>query len=71
MQVLSFFMFVVLSVFFVLAVGYGMSLLEGGEDVPHHTLLVEDVASLLDHAAVSVLRCNRSPQPRQLVMLCP
>ena len=29
MQMLSFFMFVVMAVFFILAVGYGLSLLEG------------------------------------------
>ena len=28
-------------------------------------------ASILDHAAVSVLRCNGLPQPKQLVTLCP
>ena len=32
MQILSFFIFVVLTVFFVLAVGYVMSLLEGRDD---------------------------------------
>jgi hypothetical protein len=32
MQILSFFIFVALTVFFVLAVGYVMSLLEGGDD---------------------------------------
>jgi hypothetical protein len=32
MQVLSFFIFVVMAVFFVLAVGYGLSFLEGRDD---------------------------------------
>jgi hypothetical protein len=32
MQILSFFIFVVLAIFFVLAVGYGLSLLEGRDD---------------------------------------
>ena len=32
MQILSFFIFVVLAVIFVLAVGYGLSVLEGRDD---------------------------------------
>jgi len=32
MQILSFFIFVVLAVIFVLAVGYGLSVLEGADD---------------------------------------
>jgi hypothetical protein len=32
MQILSFFVFVVIAVLFVLAVGYGLSLLEGRND---------------------------------------
>jgi hypothetical protein len=51
MQVLSFFMFVVMAIFFILAVGYGLSLVEGQDNPTKSPDVSQDVLQEVDPKA--------------------